>query len=170
MKRSASILTALALFTVASLVLVSATPAGPADAKPCVPPAGKQCVVMETRERGPVGGTFSLTPTGPGPLKSDSGMYSSTYSTKKVVREGQLVIIYTGTATGRGRRGTFVLRERFDQFAAGSGYAANTGVWSLVRARGRGQYAGLSGSGRLAGVSTPQRRIFFRFEGFVIKP
>lgn len=163
MKRVASVLTTLALVTVASLVLVSATPAGPA--------ASKQRVVMEAKKIvGPGGGTFSVTPVGLGPLKSDSGKFTFTGSQKDVVRSGQSVIIFTVTSTWTGKRGTMVLRERIDDVAAAdTGYRVGTGMWSLLSARGTGQYAGLSGSGRSAYVVTPQERVFFRWEGFVTK-
>jgi hypothetical protein len=60
-----------------------------------------------------------------------------------------------------------VLRERIDDVAAGNGYRVGTGVWSLLSARGTGQYAGQKGSGRSAYAWTPQNRVFFRFEGLV---
>lgn len=86
-----------------------------------------------------------------------------------MVRAGQPITIFTTTSTWKGKRGTFVLRERIEGVAAGNGYSVGTGTWSLVGAKGSGQYAGLVGSGWEAGVVTPGRehRIFFRFEGFV---
>ena len=164
MKRLASFLTTLAVLNVASLMLVSATWAATT--------VSKQRVVMEAKAIvGPGGGTFVVTPQGHGPLKSDAGKFTFTVSQKEVVRSGQSVIIFTSTSTWAGKRGTMVLRERFDDVAAGgNGYRVGTGVWSLLSARGTGQYAGLSGSGRSAYVVTPQERLFFRWEGFVTKP
>lgn len=162
-KRVAPVVTTLVLVTVASLVLVSATPAGPS--------ASKQRVEMEAKKIvGPGGGAFVLTPLGRGPLKSDTGKFTFTASQKEVVRSGQSVLIFTLTSTWTGERGTMVLRERIDDVAAASGYRVGTGVWSLLRARGTGQYAGLSGSGRSAYVVTAQERVFSRLEGFVTRP
>ena len=162
-ERVARTLTTLAQLSVASLVLVSAAQAGPA--------ATKQRVVMEAKAAaGPGGGTFVVTPQGPGPLKSDTGTFTFTISKQEVVRSGQRVTIYTVTSTWAGKRGTLVLRQRIDDVAAGNGYRVGTGVWSLLSARGTGQYAGVSGSGRSAYAWTPQKRVFFRYEGFVTKP
>jgi hypothetical protein len=148
---------------VASVVLVSAAPAGPA--------ASKQGIVIEAKKAaGPGGGTFVLTPVGPGPLAADAGRFTFTVSQQHVVRSGQSVTIYSATSTWAGKQGTMVLRERIEDVAAGSGYRVGSGVWSLLSARGIGQYAGLTGSGRSAYAWTPQNRVFFRFEGFVTKP
>lgn len=164
MKRVAPFLTILALLTVASLLLVSPTSAGPA--------ASKQRVVMEVKSKvGSGGGAFVLTALGSRPLESDAGMIKDTVSQKHVVRGGQSVIIFTITSTWTGKRGTMVLRERIDDVAGGSGYRVGTGVWSLLSAKGTDQYAGLSGSGRSAYVLAPQGCcVLFRYEGFVTKP
>lgn len=173
MKRAASILTTFELFTLASLILVSATPAATKDDPRCVPRSGKQCVAMETRfgrVEGPRPVKFSLTTTGPGPLSSDSGTVVFRYSTKTLVRDGQGVTVYSGTATWTGKRGAFVSRERSEQFDVGSGAAASVGVWSLLRAYGTGQYTGLRGSGRLAGVAmVSPTLVLIRWEGLVSK-
>jgi hypothetical protein len=63
-----------------------------------------------------------------------------------------------------------VLKEQIDDVRAGDGYRVGAGVWSLLGARGTGQYAGLSGSGRSAYVLTPPGRVYSRWEGFVGKP
>jgi hypothetical protein len=150
---------------VASLVLVSATPAGPAA-------SGPQRIVMEVKTKvSSAGGTFVLTPLGSGSLKSDTGTIKRTVSQKKVVRYGQSVIIFTMTSTWTGKRGKMVLRERIDDVAGGSGYRIGTGVWSLLSASAAKQYAGLSGSGRAAYWLAPQGCcVFFRYEGLVTKP
>jgi hypothetical protein len=89
MKRVATIL---ALLTVASLVLVSATPAGQA--------ASNQRVAMEAKSTaGSKAGTFVLTALGSGPLKSDAGTIKDTVSQKHVARSGQSVTIFTITST-----------------------------------------------------------------------
>jgi len=161
MKRVATIL---ALLTVASLVLVSATPAGQA--------ASKQRVAMEVKSTvGSRAGTFVLTALGAGQLKSDAGTIKDTVSQKHVVRSGQAVVIFTITSTWTGKLGTMVLRERIDDVAGGGGYRVGTGVWSLRSASGTNQYAGLSGSGGSAyALSAHGCCVLFRYEGFVTKP
>jgi hypothetical protein len=165
MNRVASVLMTLTLLTVASLVLVSATPAGPAASKP-------QRVVMEvTSKFSSPGGTFVLTSLGSGSLKSDAGSIKRTVSQKKVVRRGQSVIVFTMTSTWTGKQGKMVLRERIDDVAGGSGYRVGTGVWSLLGASGTDQYAGVNGSGRSAYVLAPHGCCaLFRYEGLVTKP
>ena len=54
--------------------------------------------------------------------------------------------------------------------AAGNGYRVGTGVWSVVQASGKRQYAGVTGGGRSAYVLGHDHRVFFRWEGFVTKP
>ena len=152
----------LALLGVASLVLVASSAAGAA--------AAKQRVQMEARLKVAESGTFVLRPVSRGPLASDSGTFSFDASQKRLVRGGQSVIVFTVTSTWQGRRGSLVIRERVDDVAAGSGYRVGTGVWSLVSARGTGQYAELSGSGRSAYVVTPGERVLSRWEGIVDKP
>ena len=163
MKLVTSVLMPLLLAFVASLVLVAAAPANPT--------ATKQHVVLEgTKIAGPGGGTFTLTASGSGPLKADSGTFSGPVSQKKIVRNGQAVIIFTSTTTFKGKLGTLVLKERFEDVAAGNGYRVGTGVWSVVKAKGKRQYAGLTGSGRSAYVLAQDHHVFFRWEGFVTKP
>ncbi len=164
MKRVASLLTALALLSIASLVLVSATSAGTA--------ASNQRVVIEGKATVGTGSArFALTPLGSGSLKSDSGTMVETVTQKHVVRSGQAVIIFTVTSTWTGKLGTLVLRQRIDDVAAGSAYRVGTGDWSLLTASGTNQYAGLTGSGRSAYVLAPHGCcVLFRLEGFVAKP
>lgn len=156
MKRVGVILTTLALLIGASLVLVSTTAAGTA--------ASKQRIVIETKT---AAATFVLTPQGSGPLKADSGKFAYTGSTKEIVRHGQSVKILTATFTFTGKQGAMVLRQRFDDVAAGAGYRVATGTWSLISTRGTGQYAKVSGSGGSAYAATPQQRLFLQFEGLV---
>ena len=158
-------LTTLAVLTVASLLFVSATLAGPA--------ASKQRIAMKVKS--PVGsgaGTFIFTPLGSGPLESDAGTIKDTSEQQKhVVRGGQPVIVFTFTSTWTGKKGTMVIRERIDDVAAKNGNRIGTGVWSLLRAKGTDQYAGLSGSGRSAYVLPPNGCcVLFRYQGSVTKP
>jgi hypothetical protein len=152
--------TVCALFGLAGAVGYATTAAAPA--------ASRLHFVMEAKKiAGPVGGSFVVTPVGPGSLEADSGKFTFTVSERHVVRSGQPVTIFAATSTWTGKLGTLVLRERIDDVGAGNGYRAGTGVWSLVR--GTGQYEGVSGSGRLAYVTTPPERVFFRYEGLLSK-
>jgi hypothetical protein len=164
MKRVASILTTLALFTVASLVLVSATTASPV--------AGTQRITMESsstlQQRGS-SGAFVLTPVGSGPLQPDAGTFTSSISQKKIVRDGQSVYVFKGKSTWKGKLGTLVVQQQFDDVDASRGYRVATGLWSLVSAQGTGQYAGVRASGRAAYVLTPSGHVFFRWEGLAAK-
>ena len=162
MKKFVSALIALGVLAAAP-ALVSAAPAGPI--------AVKQHVVIEAKKTaGPGGGTFVVTSMGSGPLTSDFGNFTFTVSQKHVVRSGQPATIYTVVSTWAGKQGTMVFRERIEDVAAGNGYRVGTGVWSLIAARGTGQYAGLNGTGRSAYAWTNQNRVYFRFEGTVTKP
>ena len=158
-------MTALGLLAMASLVFVSATLAGPA--------ASKQRIAMKVRSpAGSGAGTFTFTPARSGSLGSDAGTIKDTSEQQKhVVRAGQTVIVFTFTSTWSGKKGTMVLRDRFEDVAAKNGNRIGTGVWSLVNAKGTGQYAGLSGSGRSAYVLTPHGCcVLFRYQGSVTKP
>jgi hypothetical protein len=154
-------LAALAVVGVVSL-LVASSAVGRA--------AGTQGVQMEATFDAGRSGTFVLTATGTGRLRSDSGKFEFAASEKRLVRNGQSVIVFTVTSTWRGQRGTLVLRERTDDVAAADGYRVGTGVWSINDARGTGQYAGVTGSGRLAYVVTPRHRVLTRWEGIVRQP
>ena len=166
MKGIVSFLTTLALLMGASLVLVSATPAGRA--------ASKQHVVMKVKSTvGSGGGTFVLTPLGSGQLESDAGTTQDAgLSQKHVVRGGKPVLIFTYTSTWTGTRGTIVLQERInDAPGAKPGYRVGTGVWSLLSASGTDQYAGLTGSGKSTYAVTPHGCcVLIRYEGFVTTP
>ena len=162
MRKATQSVTALALLTGALLVLAPATLA--------VPSTSKQRIVMEVTASGPAGGPFVLTPEGSGPLKPDTGKWTFVASKKEIVRGGQSVTRYTSTTTWAGKLGTLVLRERFDDVAAGRGYRVGTGTWSPVTARGTGQYAKVTGAGRSAYVLTPHQGPYGRWEGTVRSP
>ena len=158
-----STLTAFALLTVASLVLVSAAPADRA--------ASTQRVVMKVKSKlGSAAGTFTLTATGAGPLRSDTGTIAETVAQKQIVRGGTHVIVFTITSIWTGKRGTMVLRERIEDVAAKNGNRIGTGVWSLLGARATVQYVGFVGSGRSAYTVTPQGCcVVLRYQGSVTK-
>jgi len=67
----------------------------------------------------------------------------------------------------KGRRGTMRLVRSVDLVDVPRGLQVRTGTWRIVR--GTGQYAGLEGGGRFAGVFVPDRRLLVREEGWVAK-
>lgn len=111
-----------------------------------------------------------LTPLQPGPLKRDSGTYTTTFGTERVVvREGQEVSIFEGgRATFKGKRGSFVIRYRDEYVNSGNGYNVGTGTWKVVR--GTGQYAHVTGGGRTGNVSLDRGPWSSRNEGFLSLP
>ena len=159
MSRMTGYLMPLWLVIAAAVALLSAPAALPA--------ASKQPVVMEANGSGPLGGSFRIIPGRSGPLEADTGTYTFKASKREVVRNGQRVTLYGVTATWRGKRGTLVLRERYEDVAAARGYRVGTGTWSTLPARGTGQYAGLQATGASAYVLTPNRGPFVRYEGLV---
>jgi len=57
-----------------------------------------------------------------------------------------------------------------DRTEVGDGYRATTGTWSLNIYTTKGQYKGLMGGDRGSGIEfVKERRLIFRFEGFVTK-
>ena len=69
------------------------------------------------------------------------------------MRDGQSIDINDPLLTLTGKRGTLVARNRVEWIDVPDGYAVFTGTWKVVR--GTGDYAGLSGGGRGAGVGLP---------------
>jgi hypothetical protein len=116
--------------------------------------ASKQRVSIASKgvDDGTFVGTFVFTPHDVGALKGDAGKQTCKNGPERVaLRGGQQVSIYEPIfCTWTGKRGTFVTRGRYDWVDAGNSYHVNTGTWKLVR--GTGQYAGVTGGGRLAGV------------------
>lgn len=154
----------LAVLFAAALTLVSATTASPTT--------GKQSIAMEASKMvGPEGtATFVLTPVSSGTLQHDTGTFTFTSSSqKKLVRDGQSVIVFNATLTWIGKLGTFVTHMQVNDVAVGKDYRVGTGLWSLVGAKGTGQYASVSGSGRSAYVLTPNGRVHFQWEGLATK-
>jgi hypothetical protein len=137
-------LIAAAVAVVLGLTAVAAAEPGPS----------KQRVSIATKgvNDGTFVGTFVLTTYDVGALKADTGKQACKVGPERVaMRDGQQVSIYEPTVcTWTGKRGTFVTRDRNEWVDAGNGYHVNTGTWKLVR--GTGQYAEVTGGGRLAGV------------------
>ena len=118
------------------------------------------------------GGAFKLIPLTPGPLKKDSGRFTTTFTgapsnpPPPIVRNGQTVY-QGGSATDQmtGKHGTLrVSAAHIEGVSAGGAYAIYTGTSTF--GRGTGVYAGLGGGGTFVAVILPgQDR--FRYEGWV---
>ena len=124
--------------------------------------AAKQRVAIQGQGSG-----FTLQPLGDGALRSDRGTSSfCCWTTRSVVRDGQAVDITTGPEmTLVGRHGTLVARNRMEWLTVSDGYYLFTGTWKVVR--GTGDYAGVTGGGRVAGVELPNGVVKWRREGLL---
>jgi hypothetical protein len=131
---------------VAAVTLTSVAAAGP--------DAAKQRVSITTKgfDDGTSVGQFVLTAHDVGALRGDSGKQTCRLGPERdATRDGQQVSIYDPTVcTYEGKRGTFVARSRNEWVDAGNLYFIQTGTWKVVR--GTGQYARVTGGGRVAGV------------------
>jgi hypothetical protein len=142
-----------ALAATASALLVGVGAAGPV--------ASKQRVAIQH-----TGSKFVLTALTPGAVKPDTGAISfCCWTEHHVVRDGQDVDINDPQMTLTGKLGTLVARNVVAYADVAGGWAIFTGTWKVIR--GTGQYAGLAGGGRAAGISYPTNRTNARFEGFV---
>ena len=72
------------------------------------------------------------------------------------MRDGQAIDINDPQMTLTGKRGTLVARNQIGWVDLPDGWAVFTGTWKVIR--GTGDYAGLSGGGRGAGVYARQRQ------------
>ena len=134
-------------------------------------PEAKQRVRIDLRfDRGGLpSATFVLTPLEAGPIKRDWGRHylitlpNSPRLYRSWVREGQWVFV--------GMHGTLVVRSRLKHFVNLDGGGAG-GTWKVMD--GTGQYAGVTGSGRVGiGHGTWQisgRPLIGRHEGFLALP
>ena len=64
-----------------------------------------------------------------------------------------------------GKRGTLVVRNQIGWVDIPDGWAVFTGTWKVIR--GTGDYAGLAGGGRGAGVMLANGNAKSRFDGFL---
>jgi hypothetical protein len=120
---------------------------------------------------GSLSGKFVFNPLQAGILKRDSGTEQSFVAKERsLVRDGQSVKVVTWVSTAKGKHGTFVIREVINNVDAGNGAGVGTGTWTFVR--GTGQYAGLTGGGRLGQVDLYSRDRTWseRREGFLTLP
>jgi len=146
-------LTAVAALAVAAVTLAAVAAAGPV--------AAKQRVAIQWTAKG-----FVLTPLTAGALKSDTGTASfCCWSQRFSTRDGLKIEVTDPEMTLVGKRGTLVARNRVEWLDVPQGYALFTGTWRVVR--GTGDYAGLAGGGRVAGVTLPNGEARWRREGFL---
>jgi hypothetical protein len=149
-----------AVTAVAVLVAVATALAGVAAAGPI---AAKQRVSIV----GKGASGFVLTPLTAGPLERDAGRARfCCWKTRTIVRDGQEVWVNTGhEMTLVGKQGTLVARNRMEIVAVSDGLATVAGTWTFVR--GTGDYAGLVGGGRVAGVVLPSGEWKWRRDGLL---
>jgi hypothetical protein len=147
------------LTAVTALAAMAVTLAAVAAAEPV---ATKQRVAIQ--EQGQA--SFVLTPLTTGAIKRDTGTASfCCWTERHIVRDGQAIDINDPEMTLTLKRGTLVVRNRIEFVDIPDGWAVFTGTWKVIR--GTGDYAGLSGGGRRAGVMLPNGNVKSRFEGFL---
>ena len=148
-------LTALAALAATAVIVAAVAAAGPA--------AAKQRVAIQSK--GANG--FVLTPLSRGAIKLDAGSVGfCCWSSRVVMREGQRIEVTTGPQmTIVGKRGTLVASNRMEWLDVADGVAVFTGTWKVVH--GTGDYAQLSGGGRVAGFILRNGEVTWRREGFL---
>ena len=147
-------LIAVAAFAAAAVPLAAVAAAAPV--------AAKQRVAIQ--EKGQA--SFVLMPLTPGAIKRDTGTASfCCWTERHTMRDGQAVDINDPEMTLTLKRGTLVIRNRIGFVDIPDGWSVFTGTWKVIR--GTGDYAGLSGGGRRAGVMLPNGNVTSQFEGFL---
>lgn len=116
--------------------------------------------------------TFALATLQSGALKRDSGTLGACtgggHPVGEMLRNGQqLFLNECRAAEFTGKRGTLVLRVQIAWAEASGPYNVATGTWKVMR--GTGQYAEVTGSGRIAQVGTPSMSIA-RYQGYLTSP
>ena len=145
--------TAIAALAATAFTLAAVAAAGPV--------AARQRVEIQWTAKG-----FVLTPLTTGALKSDAGAASfCCWSQRFSMRDGLKVETSDPELTLVGKRGTLVVRNRIEWLDVAGGYALFTGTWKVVS--GTGDYAGLAGGGRVAGITLPNGVARWRREGFL---
>jgi hypothetical protein len=125
------------------------------------PVAAKQRVAIQENR-----GTFVLSPLTPGAIKRDTGTASfCCWTERHIVRDGQAIDINDPQVTLTLKRGTLVVRSTVGFIDIPGGWSVFTGTWQVTR--GTGDYAGLAGGGRRAGVTLPNGNVTSQFDGFL---
>jgi hypothetical protein len=135
------------VFTAAAIL------AGLAIASPIA--AGTHTAAQQIRidATGPNTETFVLTPMNAGRVHADKGVLRSCcWTTSHVMRGGERLDVNDPHLTFTGAHGTLRFLNRIEWVDLPDGWSIFTGTWKAVG--GTGAYGSLSGSGRVAGVST----------------
>jgi hypothetical protein len=123
---------------------------------------GKQRVAIQWK--GASG--FVLIPLTAGKLKGDTGTVTfCCWTSREVIRDGAKVGIGNPKMTLVGQHGTLVASNRMEFLDIRGGYSVFTGTWKVIR--GTGDYAQLSGGGRVAGIGLPNGTTKWQREGFL---
>ena len=147
-------LTAIAALALAAVILTSIAAAGPR--------AAKQRIAIQENANG----SFVLTSLTPGAIKRDTGSASfCCWTERHIMRDGQDIDINDPRWTFTGKLGTIEGRNQVGFVDLPDGWAVFTGTWKVIR--GTGAYAGLSGGGRVAGVSLANGNTKAQFEGLL---
>jgi hypothetical protein len=147
-------LTVVAVLAAAVATLAAVAAAGPVAAKQRI----------QIQENG--NGSFVLTPLTSGAIKPDTGTASfCCWAERHIMRDGQAIDINNPQMTLIFKHGTLVARNQIGWVDLPDGLAVFTGTWKVIR--GTGDYAGLSGGGRGAGVEMANGNTKAQFEGFL---
>jgi hypothetical protein len=99
------------------------------------------------------GETFVLTPVTAGRVRADTGvLIACCWTTSHVTRAGESLEVNDPHLTFTGAHGTLRFRNRIEWVDLPDGWSTFAGTWTAVG--GTGGYRSLSGSGRVAGVTT----------------
>ena len=149
-------LTAVAVLAATAVTLAAVATAGSV--------APKQRIGIQVK--GGANESFVLTPLTSGVIKRDTGAATfCCWSSRHIMRDGQAIELNDPQMTLTGKRGTLVIRNRIEWVDVPDGWAVFTGTWNVIR--GTGDYVGLSGGGRGAGITLPNGKGKTRFEGFL---
>lgn len=149
-------LTAIVALAVTTVTVASTAAAGPVAAR-------QQISIQVT---GIANEPFVLNPVSSGVIKRDTGTATfCCWTSRQITREGQAVELNDPQMTLTGKRGTLVVRNHIEWVDVPDGWAVFTGTWKVIR--GTGDYAGVSGGGRGAGVALADNHEKSQFEGFL---
>jgi hypothetical protein len=124
----------------------------------------KQRIAIQVK--GGTTSSFVLTTLTSGAVKHDTGTATfCCWSRRSITRDGQSIEINNPQMTLTSKRGTLVARNVAEWIDVPDGWGIFTGTWKIVR--GTGDYAGLTGGGRGAGVMLQNGITKAQFEGFL---
>jgi hypothetical protein len=147
-------MTAIAALAAAAVTLATIASAGSV--------AVKQRVAIEESANG----TFVLMPLTPGAIERDTGTATfCCWTERHAMQDGQAVDIDNPRMTLTLKRGTLVARNQIGWLDVPGGLAVMTGTWKVIS--GTGDYDGLTGGGRAAGVQLANGHTTAQFEGFL---